>query len=55
MYTKSSVLRLVRKLGLTEALKILSFKLSDDAKEQLEKEYIFVGGYPNVGLISTFV
>ena len=56
MYTKKSVIRLVRKKGLPDALKILSsLDLSDETKDQLTKESIFIGGFPNVELISTFV
>lgn len=56
MYTKDSVVRLVRKKGIIDALKILaSPNFSDTAKKQLEKDFIFVGGFPNVDLISSFV
>lgn len=53
---EDSLKRLVSKKGVQYALQILtSPTLPEYIKEDLSKKYYFVGGYPNVELISSLI
>lgn len=53
---EAALKRLVSKKGVQYALETLSSpNLPENIKEDLSKKYYFVGGYPNVELISSLV
>lgn len=54
MYNLESVRRRVKKIGVTQTLALLADpNFPDSIKEDLSKEKIFIGGYPNVELITS--
>ena len=53
---EGSLKRLVSKKGVQYALQVLaSPNLPECVKKDLSKKYYFVGGYPNVELISSLI
>lgn len=56
MYDLEALKRKINKEGLSATIRDLSSDtLSDDAKIQLESEYILINGFPNLSLISSLV
>lgn len=56
MWTTAKVQELIKTEGLQKTLMVLTDdNFPENAKEQLSKDYLFVGGYPNLELLYTLV
>lgn len=51
MYDVNAVKRMIGKYGIDYAISVLSKDFSEETKAQLTKEYLLVGGYPNLTFI----
>ncbi len=56
MYNLESTRRFIAKHGLQETLKLFaSENFPEKIKAELSKDFLFIGGYPNVELISSLI